>query len=219
MPRLPDWRRPLGNDKGFTLIEILIASAIFAMVLVGVYVIYDANQATYTRGEGRADLQQNARVALDQMTRELLMAGYDPTNVLANPALYNTGGKPPGGIGNFSMQTLGASSVRFLGDVNGDGVTEVVEFSYDATNKRINRQIWTWNGSDWQTAGAQAITEDNSITSLAFTYLDETKAVTANDYAVKRIEISFSATVKVGSQGTQSLGLNSDVRPRNLGLE
>jgi prepilin-type N-terminal cleavage/methylation domain-containing protein len=219
MARSPDLRRTLGNDQGFTLIEILIASAIFAMVLVGIYVIYDANQATYTRGEGRANLQQNVRVALDEMTRELLMAGYDPTNILSNPAAYNTAGKPPGGIGNFPMETLGASSVRFLGDVNGDGVTEVVQFSYDSTNKRINRQIWTWNGSDWATTGAQAITEDNIITSLTFTYCDETNAVTANDYAVRRIEISFLGTVKVGSQGTQTLSLNSDVRPRNLSLE
>jgi prepilin-type N-terminal cleavage/methylation domain-containing protein len=213
----------LGNDRGFTLIEILIASTIFVIVLLGLYVVYETNQATYVRGEGRADLQQNARVALDQMTRELLMAGYDPTSVLASPANYNqpvlsTSGRA---LTNFAMQNLGANTVRFLTDVNGDGVTEVVEFSYDATNKRINRQIWTWNSgsSTWSTGGAQAITEDNTISSLAFTYRDETNAVTANDFAVRRIEVSLAATVKVDSQGTQSLALNSDVRPRNLFLE
>ncbi len=215
MGSLSGLRRPLDNDRGFTLVEILIASAIFAMVLVGVYVIYDTNQSTYVRGEGRADLQQNARVALDQMTRELLMAGYDPSKVLAQPGT---------GINNFAIQSIGPSTVRFLADVNGDGNTEVVQFAYDGTNKRITRQVWTtvWNTNQWDlgsTGGAQSITEDNTINSLAFIYRDDTNAITADDYAVRRIEISLTASVKVGSQGTQALSLNSDVRPRNLCLE
>lgn len=234
------------EEKGFTLIETLIASTIFVMVLLGLYVVYETNQSTYMRGEGRANLQQNARVALDQMTREFLMAGDDPGNckdstdraalkrtlVLAYPAIFN---KASRSISNFAMQNLGAGSVRFLADVNADSNfdggspanlrhTEVVEFAYDGTNKRITRQVWTWNSAaaDWNTAGAQAITEDNTINSLTFAYRDETNSVIAaadystKQYAVKRVEISISGTVKVGSQGTQSLDLNSDVRPRNL---
>lgn len=213
--RLSSGRRMLSDDQGFTLIEILIASTIFVIVLVGLYVVYETNQATYVRGEGRADLQQNVRVALDQMTRELLMAGYDPTKVLA---------KPGTGINNYALQSIGASTVRFLADVDGDGNTEVVEFAYDGTNKRITRQVWTtvWNTNQWDlgsTGGAQSITEDNTINSLAFTYRDESNAITANDYAVRRIEVSLSASVKVGSQGTQNLSINSDIRPRNLSLE
>ncbi|MDH7498895.1 MAG: prepilin-type N-terminal cleavage/methylation domain-containing protein [candidate division NC10 bacterium] len=204
------------KDHGFTLIEILIASTIFALVLLGIYVVYETNQATYTRGEGRADVQQNARVALDQMTRELLMAGYDPTRILANPGSYNN---PTGVIlTNYAMQSLGASSVRFLADVDGDNATEVVQFAYDGTNKQITRQVWVWNTATaaWTTSGAQAITEGNTINSLAFTYRDQNNAVTANSYEVRRIEISLSATVKVGSQGTQSFALDTDIRPRNL---
>jgi len=207
----------LGNDQGFTLVEVLFASALFAIVLAGVYVIYNTNQATYTRGEGRADLQQNARVALDEMTRELLMAGYDPTRVLANP-----GGYSGLTLGDFAMQSLAASTVRFLADVNGDGDTDVVEFSYNPTHKRITRQIWALNGTAFSTAGAQAITEDNTINSLTFTYYDDTNSqIPSADYgtkqhAIRRIEVSFSATVKVGSQGAQSFSLNSSICPRNL---
>jgi len=202
------------KDQGFTLIEILIASTIFVLVLLGIYVVYETNQATYTRGEGRADVQQNARVAFDQMNRELLMAGYDPAKVLSNPGT---------GIGNYVMQSLGASSVRFLVDVDGDNVTEVVQFAYDGTNKRITRQVWVtvWNSgtNKWDigtTGGAQPVTESNTIDSLAFTYRDQNNAVTANAYDVRRIEVSLAATVKVGSQGTQSFSLNSDIRARNL---
>jgi len=209
-------RQAVRRDQGFTLIEILIVSTIFVMVLLGIYVVYQANQAIYTRGEGRADVQQNARVALDQMNRELLVAGYDPTHVLTNPGSYVN----PAGVilTDYAMQSLGASSVRFLADVDGDGATEVVQFAYDGANKRITRQVWVWNTgtSSWTTAGAQGVTEKNIVDSLAFTYRDQSNAVTANVSDVRRIEVSLAATVKVGSQGTQSFSLNSDMRPRNL---
>jgi hypothetical protein len=94
----------------------------------------------------------------------------------------------------------------------------VVEFAYDGTNKRITRQVWVWNSAsaDWTTGGAQAITENNTIDSLTFTYRNESNAITADDFAVKRIEISLTASVRAGTQGVQSYALNSDIRPRNL---
>ncbi len=66
-------RRP---PHGFTLLEVLLASAIFAVVMIAVYTMYAGNQALFARGERASDTQQNARAALDLLTRELRMAGY-----------------------------------------------------------------------------------------------------------------------------------------------
>jgi prepilin-type N-terminal cleavage/methylation domain-containing protein len=232
---------PLGRDpRGFTLVEILIASTIFALILLGVYVVYETNQGTYVRGEARSNVQQNVRVALDQITRELLMAGDDPGNcknasdratltrtpVLSQPSTFSTGSLT---ISNYPIQAMASSSVRFLADVNADSNidggsppnyrhTEVVQFAYDASNRTITRQVWTWSAAagNWTTGGAQAITENGSIQSLTFTYRDENNAITANAYAVRRIEVTISARVSAGSQGTQSFSVSSDIRPRNL---
>jgi prepilin-type N-terminal cleavage/methylation domain-containing protein len=65
---------------GFTLIELLIAMSIFLIVLLGIYQMFDTNRATYVSGTRKVDVQQNARVALDAITRELRMAGYFPEN-------------------------------------------------------------------------------------------------------------------------------------------
>jgi type IV pilus assembly protein PilW len=65
---------------GFTLIELLIAMSIFLIVLLGIYQMFDTNRATYVSGMRKVDVQQNARVALDAITRELRMAGYFPEN-------------------------------------------------------------------------------------------------------------------------------------------
>jgi prepilin-type N-terminal cleavage/methylation domain-containing protein len=65
---------------GFTLIELLIGMSIFLIVLLGIYQMFDTNRATYVSGMRKVDVQQNARVALDAITRELRMAGYFPEN-------------------------------------------------------------------------------------------------------------------------------------------
>jgi Tfp pilus assembly protein PilW len=61
-----------------TLVEVLISGALISVVMASVYVLYIAMHDTWHKGELKADLQQNARVGLAQMTQEMRMAGYDP---------------------------------------------------------------------------------------------------------------------------------------------
>src|SRR5512147_2741105 len=72
--------------RGFSVPEVLVATALFSVVMAGVYSLYIAMQGTFTRGEMKSDLYQNARVGLDRMVQELRMAGYDPENALQQVA-------------------------------------------------------------------------------------------------------------------------------------
>jgi len=67
---------PIRDERGFTLLESLITVTIFLIVLFSVYMVHEANNASYSRSEMRMDIQQNARVALSSMERELRIAGY-----------------------------------------------------------------------------------------------------------------------------------------------
>ena len=71
-----------GRTGGFSFLEVLVATALFSVVMAGVYALYTTMQETFTRGEMKSDLHQNARVGLDRMVQELRMAGYDPENAL-----------------------------------------------------------------------------------------------------------------------------------------
>ena len=81
MNTLPSTRRQphpaqLRTQRGLTLVELLIASLLGLIVvgaLVGVFVV--GNQG-YKQNEAIAQLQDNARFALDTLSRDLAMAGY-----------------------------------------------------------------------------------------------------------------------------------------------
>jgi len=73
-------KRAASRQQGFSFVELLIGLAIFLLVLLAVYQVFDTGTATYRSGQVKADVQQNARVALDELVRQLRMAGYYPEN-------------------------------------------------------------------------------------------------------------------------------------------
>ncbi|HEV8200315.1 MAG TPA: prepilin-type N-terminal cleavage/methylation domain-containing protein, partial [Candidatus Polarisedimenticolia bacterium] len=55
------------GERGFSLIELLVASAIFAIVAAIVFIFYSAAQKSYKNGENFSEQQQSTRVAFDRM--------------------------------------------------------------------------------------------------------------------------------------------------------
>lgn len=63
-----------GAEKGFTLMEVLAAVSVFALIMGSVFSLYIFGINTYKAGSNRVDLQQNIRLASDFITRELRYA-------------------------------------------------------------------------------------------------------------------------------------------------
>ncbi len=64
------------QNKGVTLIELLIALVISAILIAGMYRTFIHQQKSYATQEMVADMQQNVRVAINRMIREIRMAGF-----------------------------------------------------------------------------------------------------------------------------------------------
>lgn len=70
-------RRPLATGKveaGFTLVELVISSAIMAIILTSAYACLQAGLSSRKVVESRADIAQSARVALSMMAADLRSA-------------------------------------------------------------------------------------------------------------------------------------------------
>lgn len=64
------------RNKGVTLIELLVVLVISSILVGALYRTFVGQQKTYTVQEQVVDMQQNVRVAIDRMSRDLRMAGY-----------------------------------------------------------------------------------------------------------------------------------------------
>jgi prepilin-type N-terminal cleavage/methylation domain-containing protein len=62
------------DERGYTLAELLTAMAVLALLMSGLFLTLQEGQNVYLFGAGRAEVQQNARVALERMLRELRTA-------------------------------------------------------------------------------------------------------------------------------------------------
>lgn len=65
------------SNKGFTLVELLMSMLIFGIILMSVFVIYRVHQQHYTNQLSVTDMQQNSRVAINVLSRDIRMAGFD----------------------------------------------------------------------------------------------------------------------------------------------
>lgn len=223
--RRDEWIR-VGNEWGFTLAEALIAAAVGSIILLGLYLSYDVNQATFIRGEQQTDLQQNARIAMDRIVRELRLAGSDSQSPPIIPAPCATG-----------IQSATASSVSFIANVDSDGTTEKVEYTHDTVSspQKIRREKWpTLAGpdctTDWSASGgAQPLAE--RVTGLTFAYFNDADVCLGgvctpppNDVPaaslsdIRRVSVTITTADTQTGSGARNFTLRAEVRPRNHGL-
>ncbi len=64
------------KDRGLTLMELLVALAMSSILIAALYRTFVGQQKTYTVQEEVVDMQQNVRVAVREMVKEIRMAGF-----------------------------------------------------------------------------------------------------------------------------------------------
>jgi Tfp pilus assembly protein PilW len=94
------------NDRGFSLIEVLIALFMTALVIASVFGIYINQHKNWTIQEQLTDSQQNARAAIDELTRQIRMAGYNLPEGLKAIEAFNT--NPDTIVINYADQNCSA---------------------------------------------------------------------------------------------------------------
>ena len=69
-------QRVNNQQRGFSMVELMIAITISLLLLAGVIQIFSASRQTYTLQDGMSRLQENARYALERH-----LAGYRPVRL------------------------------------------------------------------------------------------------------------------------------------------
>ena len=103
------------KNRGVTLIELLIALVISSILIAALYRTFIGQQKTYIVQDQVVDMQQNVRVAINKMMREIRMAGFGGMN-------DNTGGDN--------------DIINIFGNVN--GFVNIINPAHDVTVDGIN---------------------------------------------------------------------------------
>jgi type IV pilus assembly protein PilW len=193
------------NSAGFTLVELLISLALSLVVLTSVSNAFINQRKTYDAQEQMTELIQKTRAVMEIITREVKLAGFNPTNSTTLVGIpYST------------------TQLEIRADLDGDGTAtvsdtnELIIYTHDGNNLEIDRDA----GQAFSYAKLLA----ENIQSFTFDYLDSdgNATTTAND--IRMIEITITArTAKPDPDYGQNSGyrtytLSSTVSPPNLAI-
>ena len=190
------------SEKGLTLVELLTAMVPSLIVIGAVTSTFVIQNKSYEQQAQIVEMQENVRAGMQMMTRELVVAGYDPT-----------------GACGAGIVSANANSIRFTMDLNGDGdfahSSEDVTYALDAADNQLTRK---------STAIDTATPLAENIQGLSFTYYDSNNSTTSVVGKITRITIQLTARTRKpdpnysSNNGFRTRTLTSDVSPRNLGL-
>ena len=123
-------RRLLRQERGYTLIELVVVLAIFMTVVTALVSLFTSGAKAELDMNRRFEAQQNARLALDRMRRELHCAnGITATpNTAVSSVVVSLPSQCPssGGVGisvTYDSSLVSANRYRIRRTVNGTTVT------------------------------------------------------------------------------------------------
>ncbi len=189
-------RRCVG-ERGFTLVEFLIAALITTAVLGGTVMLAAQLQQAYTTQLDDVVVEEEARFSLDWIEQALRNVGSNPYNITASgcaAATFTPIEMDPDGDGENDDIRIHADINPPNGLLGGDPgalspcseANEDVTIGYNDATLVITRRD---NNLDM----AAVIMTEPVVTDLLFTYLDSAGNVTANVNAATYVRVSVTA--------------------------
>jgi type IV pilus assembly protein PilW len=156
------------KEHGFTMVELLVAMTMAAVVMAAVYTLYKTQQDSYIAQDQVVEMQQNVRASFYQIARDLRMAGFNPQRA------PNVGGfvtqLPDDGGGTT---TTDRKNIAFTIDQDSNGVIDI-----DADDEQIVYRIFEDDPNDIYRLEKFRVSDDSwqtiadNIRAVNFAYLD-----------------------------------------------
>jgi len=170
------WKNP-----GFTFASVLMALTISGMVVGGLMYLFMLKTRLSEAQDTVRDMLQNTRLAIEVISRELRMAGYNPTGA------------------SFDGVAYAPTQLHIRADLNGDGTTEGpdedIRYTYEAAKHQIIRT---------DRAGQEPLAENIQAFTLGYLDKDGHPTVVSANVRQVRLTVTGRAAEAKAPYATQS---------------
>ncbi len=185
------------TNDGFTIIELLIVTAIMGIITGAMFSFSIAQRQYFSVQQEISEMTQNTRAAMDMIAGELAMAGYSPTGAAFSGIPYN------------------ASQLQIFADLDGNGAVtdpnENIIYVHDTSNRRMLRNTG---------GGNQPLSEN--IQHFVVEYLNNQGNPTTVTANIRQIRLTITGRtgkpdrLYPNNSGYRTYTLTSLVTPKNL---
>jgi type IV pilus assembly protein PilW len=181
----------------------MVSMGIGMVILAAVTTTFMSQTRIYNAQEQINEMQQNARGALDIISREVKMAGYNPNGASFLGVTYST------------TQLMVQADLDSSGGISASSTAnEQIIYAYDAGNNRITRTVGSGT--------AQILAEH--ISGFTFGYLDSNGTATTTSANIRQVSISITAITArqdpnyTSNGGYRTYIVSATITPGNLAL-
>jgi len=171
-------------QNGFTLIELLMVMLILGLVMGSVYSVYETSQRSATVQDDVVDVQQNLRVAMEGINRDVRHAGFLISQMYDSIQTAATGtggyGYQPAGNGN-TVQPINAAQDNSLNTT----LTASTRDVFPGKPDKVHADMLTLNSASPFTAFARIVAGQifsSSSGSFSVSTPESTDSFKVNDY-------------------------------------
>ena len=212
------------RDRGFTLVELLVAMAIASIVMAAIFSVYATLTRSYTTQNAFADVQQAVRASVDIMAEDIMMAGL-------RDRWEGYSGNPP------VILTAGSQEMSFTSDRDLDG--EINGNSENVVYRLVGRQLQITDSIGTEVLIDNVINNELATPVPLFRYFSESaddlkddkdlikdygyhNPMDADDEAeredISTVEIAIWVEEPAGREGMVQRNYTTRVRCRNAGF-
>jgi len=195
------------QEHGFTLIELLIVMAISFIVLGAVFSTLVVQRRAFAVQEQITEMVQTARATIDMMSREIRMAGHDPTGAGFHGIPYN------------------AAQLQIRTDLRGDGANDPCDGDTNDRNENITYKYYDETIQIKRKTGSgrfQPFAEN--VQAFSFAYLDSNGSPTTTTADIRQVRLTITARAAKRDPGYAANGgyrtytLTTSITPNNLAI-
>jgi prepilin-type N-terminal cleavage/methylation domain-containing protein len=198
------------SDAGYTLAEMLVTSAVIALVMAGLFSLLSTGAQSWVVGTNRSEAQQNGRLVLQRLAEEVRNGGWDPRNTQSFAVIQALTPPQTGFMISNDWSGDGLIQTNLATNVNGTNRGERI--TYDLVGGSLRRQ---------ESQVDNAAVEVTEVSSITFTYRDADDVViasphlAANALGIRTVEITVvTAPDTQSSSNAQRVSVTSTIRAR-----